>query len=74
MRNRAKNALTRLSHALTYQVRTANGRTSGFDFSAEERALGGNGGASRGKPRARIDGGGGQTTLNFAPLAGSSTV
>lgn len=71
MRNRAKNALTRLSHAFTYQVRTANGKTSGFDFSAEEG--GDSGGATRGKPRARVAGGGEQTTLNFAPVAGSLT-
>lgn len=71
MRNRAKNALTRLSHSLTYQVRTAQGKRSGFDFTAEDRAVE----EKRGKPRARLEdsvgegvGAGGQTKLNFAPV------
>ena len=72
MRVRAKNALTRLHHALTYQVRSATGKSSGFDFTQEEEAIEGN---ARGQPRPRLGDGPsatraqGQTTLNFAPVA-----
>lgn len=36
MRNKAKNAITRLTHSLTYQARTARGKVSGFDFTEAE--------------------------------------
>ncbi|SCV69914.1 BQ2448_1308 [Microbotryum intermedium] len=54
MRNRAKNALTRVAHALTYAWRAAKGQNAGLDFSSitnaavESEQQGGGLGASTG--------------------------
>ncbi|SCZ89808.1 BZ3500_MvSof-1268-A1-R1_Chr9g10602 [Microbotryum saponariae] len=39
MRNRAKNALTRVAHALTYAWRAAKGQNAGLDFSSITNAV-----------------------------------